>query len=126
MVFLQEHVANKLDITLFPYVKDAPLAVPPPNLRSAPSQTTSLRSQKPVWHRAARPGATTEIRQRLLVFVAGGMTYSEVREAYQLSSALSKDIYIGNVCFLRIHIHGLILMHIHNRLNPHANTTSFY
>jgi len=30
------------------------------------------------------------------VFVAGGVTYSEVREAYQLSSSLNKDIHIGS------------------------------
>lgn len=29
------------------------------------------------------------------MFMAGGMTYSEIREAYQLSSALNKDIIIG-------------------------------
>jgi syntaxin-binding protein 1 len=60
-------------------------------------QATSLRSQKPSWHKAARPGASAmdSTRQRLLVFVAGGMTYSEIREAYQLSSSLNRDIYIG-------------------------------
>lgn len=79
-------------------MKDAPSAVPPPaSLRSAPSQATSLRSAKPAWHRAARPGTTTEARQRILVFVAGGMTYSEVREVYQLSHSLGKDIYIGSI-----------------------------
>lgn len=29
------------------------------------------------------------------MFVAGGMTYSEMREAYLLSSRLGKDIFIG-------------------------------
>jgi len=32
----------------------------------------------------------------LIVFVAGGMTYSEIREAYQLSTSLDKDIFIGS------------------------------
>jgi len=58
--------------------------------------TTSLRSAKPSWHRAARTGgAAVEMRQRLLVFVAGGMTFSEMREAYSLSSQLGKDIFVG-------------------------------
>jgi len=60
--------------------------------------TTSLRSAKPSWHRAARTGGpASETRQRLLLFVAGGMTYSEMREAYLLSSQLGKDIIIGAV-----------------------------
>jgi len=95
-MILQDHIANRLDLTLFPYVKDPPNMAPvAPSLRSTPSQTTSLRSAKPSWHRAAKPGATNEIRQRIMVFVAGGVTYSEVREAYHLSNSLSKDIYIG-------------------------------
>ncbi|KAJ7117604.1 Sec1-like snare protein [Mycena epipterygia] len=94
---LEEHVADKLDKVMFPYVKDAPTAAAPAaSLRSAPVQTTSLRSQKPSWHKAARPGGVSDTRQRLLVFVAGGMTYSEIREAYQLSTSLNKDIYIGS------------------------------
>ncbi|THH18450.1 hypothetical protein EW146_g2533 [Bondarzewia mesenterica] len=96
---LQDQVAGKLDQTIFPYVKDYPSAQPiatTRSMRQAPTPATSLRSAKPSWHRAARPGASTETRERLFVFVAGGMTYSEMREAYQLSSSLSKDIYIGS------------------------------
>ncbi|KAI0319969.1 Sec1-like protein [Amylostereum chailletii] len=94
---IEDHVSNKLDQSAFPYVKDYPSAQPAAaSPRQTPTPTTSLRSAKPSWHRAARPNATTETRQRVIVFVAGGMTYSEMREAYQLSSALSKDIYIGS------------------------------
>ncbi|GBE89630.1 Protein transport protein [Sparassis crispa] len=96
---LEEHVTNKLDPSLFPYVKDAPSLAPAPSLRSTPSSqtATSLRSAKPSWHRAARPGASAqEVRQRVIVFVAGGMTYSEMREAYLLSKSLNKDIIIGS------------------------------
>ncbi|KAF9461225.1 Sec1-like snare protein [Collybia nuda] len=95
---LEDHAAGKLDNTLFPYVKEAPSTAPvAASLRSPPPQATSLRSQKPSWHRAAKPGtAASENRQRIIVFVAGGMTYSEVRETYQLSTTLSKDIFIGS------------------------------
>ncbi|KAF8347811.1 ras opposite [Amanita rubescens] len=95
---LEDHVAGKLDKVEFPYVREAPSMIPlPATARPAPSPTTSLRSQKPAWHRAAKPGATSvEIRQRVMVFVFGGMTYSEIREAYLLSTALNKDIYIGS------------------------------
>ncbi|GLB41838.1 putative STXBP unc-18 SEC1 family protein [Lyophyllum shimeji] len=95
---IEEHVAGKLDNSIFPYAKEAPSAAPlAPSLKSPPPQATSLRSQKPSWHRAPRPGATAvEMRQRLIVFIAGGATYSELRECYQLSSALNKDIYIGS------------------------------
>ena len=93
----QDQVSGKLDPAAFPYVKDYPQIAPAAsNMSPTPTPTTSLRSAKPSWHRAARAGGTpTETRQRLLVFVAGGMTYSEMREAYILSNQLGKDIFIG-------------------------------
>ncbi|KAH9913550.1 Sec1-like protein [Epithele typhae] len=101
---LEEHVANKLDPTLFPYVKDSPSAGPTTSsLRSSPAPSVqpavSLRSQKPSWHKASRVGGgggRDDNRQRIIVFVAGGMTYSEMREAYVLSRTLNKDIIIGS------------------------------
>ena len=75
-------------------MKDAPTLMPL-SPRSPPPQTTSLRSQKPAWHRAPKTSTVLDNRQRLLVFVAGGVTYSEIRETYQLSNSLQKDIYIG-------------------------------
>lgn len=90
--------------------------------------TTSLRSAKPSWHRAARAGGpTVETRQRLLVFVAGGMTYSEMRDAYSLSSQLGKDIFIGAVALFILLISkaefyflgGMVV----DRINTHADTT---
>lgn len=60
------------------------------------SSAASLRSAKPNWARAQRSGApVAEVRPRALVFVAGGMTYSEMRAVYEVSSALGKDIFIG-------------------------------
>ena len=95
-ILLKDHVADKLDPVLFPYVKDAPSATPL-SPKSPPPQTTSLRSQKPAWHRAPKVATVADNRQRIIVFVAGGMTYSEMREIYQLSNSLQKDIYIGRL-----------------------------
>ncbi|OJA09546.1 hypothetical protein AZE42_01142 [Rhizopogon vesiculosus] len=94
---IEEHVANKLDPTLFPYVKESPTALSPvASLKQTAPQTTSLRSAKPSWHKAVRPNAPTEHKQRVIVFMAGGMSYSEIREVYSLSTSLNKDIYIGS------------------------------
>ncbi|KAE9398544.1 Sec1-like snare protein [Gymnopus androsaceus JB14] len=92
---IEECVNERLDTALFPYVKDAPSATPAPTSLRSPPPASSLRSARPSWHRAARSNVA-EIRPRILLFVAGGMTYSEVREVYQLSTALNKDIYIGS------------------------------
>lgn len=97
-VVIEDHVAGKLGKVEFPYVREAPSLMPSlAAARPSPSPTTSLRSQKPAWHRAPKQGpATVEVRQRVMVFVFGGMTYSEIREAYLLSTALNRDIYIGS------------------------------
>lgn len=122
----QEHISNKLDPTLFPYVKDAPSLAPAPSLRSSPSPqpATSLRSAKPSWHRAARTGGAQEqVRQRVIVFVAGGMTYSEMREAYLLSKSLNKDIIIGALRYL--HVDTSIVKIIHGpRLDACSHSAS--
>ncbi|KAI0923481.1 hypothetical protein AcW1_006426 [Taiwanofungus camphoratus] len=123
---LEEHISNKLDPTLFPYVKDAPSLAPAPSLRSSPSPqpATSLRSAKPSWHRAARTGGAQEqVRQRVIVFVAGGMTYSEMREAYLLSKSLNKDIIIGALRYL--HVDTSIVKIIHGpRLDACSHSAS--
>lgn len=101
---LEDHVNGRLDQQAFPYVKDSPTNLTPStSLRGSPvSPSTptsgSLRSARPNWHKAAPKTGTTKevVRQRVLVFVAGGMTYSEMREAYLLSESLNKDIIIGS------------------------------
>lgn len=71
-------------------------------------QPSSLRSAKPTWHQKGRPGGGSgggssgsvtgvhSTRQRVIVFVAGGITYSEVRSVYELSNKLNRDVYIGS------------------------------
>ncbi|CAD7063261.1 unnamed protein product [Tilletia caries] len=89
-------------------------------------QPNSLRSAKPAWATKGRPPAggiggssasgsdrnglgrggaggggvggdsRDSKRQRVLVFVAGGMTYSEIRSAYELTDKLGMDMYIGS------------------------------
>ncbi|KAI0284481.1 Sec1-like protein [Russula brevipes] len=95
---IEDQVSGRLDTVGFPYVKDYPQATSTvSSARPTPTPTTSLRSARPNWHRAARTGGVAaENRQRLLVFVAGGMTHSEMREAYLMSNQLGKDIFIGS------------------------------
>jgi len=100
----QDQAGDRLDASMFPYVKDAP-SLMPTSPRSPQPQTTSLRSQKPAWHRAPKSATVLDNRQRVLVFVAGGMAYSEIRETYQLSNSLQKDIYIGE--FVEYHLSWL-------------------
>ncbi|KAL8987799.1 MAG: hypothetical protein Q9177_003037 [Variospora cf. flavescens] len=89
---LEELSRGTLDQTIFPFTK--------PHLGAADGlmgqdnvSQASLRSAKPTWART-RPSAS-EPKQRILVFMAGGATYSESRACYEASQSLNKDIYLA-------------------------------
>ncbi|KAG8950770.1 vacuolar sorting protein VPS33/slp1 [Tulasnella sp. 424] len=96
---LDDHIINKLDPTQFPYVRNAPGPSTPVAAPAPVSSTTSLRSARPGW--TAKPSAnktavSKEPKQRMIVFVIGGMTYSEMREVYVMGQKKNKEIYIGS------------------------------
>jgi len=101
----KDHNYNRLDQTMFPFVKDIPPELtssqrPGVSAAPPPSASSSLRSARPTWHKApaARVG-NTEGTQRLILFIAGGMTYSEMRLAYTIGQALGKEVFIGQPLF---------------------------
>ncbi|KAF8141608.1 Sec1-like snare protein [Boletus edulis] len=65
-------------------------------MRITSSIHPSSLTAKPSWHKAVRSNAPVDNRQRVIIFMAGGMTYSEIRECYALGGSLNKDIYIGS------------------------------
>lgn len=87
---LEEQVKGALDPAIFPLTK--------PHLADGLMQDNvsqaSLRSaSKPTWART-RPSAN-EPRQRIIVFMAGGATYAEVRACYEVSQHMSKDVFLA-------------------------------
>lgn len=89
---LEEHIRGTLDQSTFPFTK--------PHLDAAEGllgqenvSQASLRSAKPTWART-RPSAL-EPRQRIIVFMAGGATYSESRACYEVSQSSNKDVFLA-------------------------------
>ena len=89
---LEAHAQGTLDPTIFPYTK------PPLDLGTAEQAQSagSLRTvSKPTWAKSARSTAiSTESRQRVLVFMAGGATYSESRACYDVGRATSREVFL--------------------------------
>lgn len=86
---LEDLSRGALDQSVFPYTK-------PPLDNSdelAAVNQASLRSAKPTWARNRL--STVENRQRVLVFMAGGATYSESRACYEVSQTSNKDIFLA-------------------------------
>ena len=78
-----------LDQGDFPYVK------PPidPNEDMLIAQGGSLRAGRPNWAAAGR--RPPENRQRIIVFMAGGATYSESRSCYEVGAERGRDIILA-------------------------------
>ena len=85
---LEEHVRGTLPPDIFPYTK--PHAEDPSAQDNTPA--ASLRSAKPTWARSKLSGV--EPRQRIIVFVAGGATYSEARACYEVAERTSRDVFL--------------------------------
>ncbi|KAL1874782.1 hypothetical protein VTK73DRAFT_136 [Phialemonium thermophilum] len=85
---LDDLCRGALDQANFPYVK------PPldPNEDAAAAQV-SLRAAAPRWAGAGR--RVVENRQRVIVFMAGGATFSEARSCYEVSAERGRDILLA-------------------------------
>lgn len=87
---LETYCNGALDTLLFPPVK--------PHLEDSNSSASiaqsSLRStaSKPTW--ARNPTRSSEPRQRIVVFMAGGATYAEARACYEISHQYQKEVFL--------------------------------
>ncbi|KAK2766750.1 vacuolar sorting protein VPS33/slp1 [Arachnomyces sp. PD_36] len=90
-LMLEEQIRGTLDSTVFPSTR--PQLEPDGMMPQDNISQASLRSAKPTWART-RPSAS-EPRQRIIVFMAGGATYTEARACYDLSQSSNKDIYLA-------------------------------
>lgn len=85
---VNDHIKGSLDPHLFPYTRDAP------TVESLRNPQGSLRTNRPAWAKGRT--MTNEPRQRVLVFMAGGATYSELRSCYELSDIYHRDIILSS------------------------------
>ncbi|KAH7088943.1 Sec1-like protein [Paraphoma chrysanthemicola] len=86
---LEEHVRGTLPQDIFPFTKMSPDDM---SMMQENTPAASLRSAKPTW--AKNRLASVEPRQRVIVFMAGGATYSEARACYDVSNKTSRDVFL--------------------------------
>lgn len=86
---LEAAAANTLPPETFPYTK------PPLDMGNDPGQAsaTSLRTAKPTWARG-RSNVSNENKQRCIVFIAGGATYSESRVCYEAGRKTGREVFL--------------------------------
>jgi syntaxin-binding protein 1 len=86
---LEAAASNTLPPETFPYTK------PPLDMGNDAGQAsaTSLRTAKPTWARG-RTNVSMENRQRCIVFIAGGATYSESRACYEMGRKTGREVFL--------------------------------
>ncbi|KAF9300599.1 vacuolar sorting protein VPS33/slp1 [Mortierella antarctica] len=83
---VEEHINGTLDATMYPYTTEPPID-------SATDSTKSLRkTAQTTWDKKK----TAVKGSRLMVFIAGGVTYSEIRAMHELCQSMGRDIIIGS------------------------------
>ncbi|KAK6454242.1 Sec1-like protein [Scheffersomyces xylosifermentans] len=107
---MQNAAKYQLDEEWFPYFRDKPLEedIPGGENRNSPanglSSNGSLRNAriKASWAQSSnRVAQIGRPKQKIFCYVAGGITYSEMRSIYELSSSLNKEFYIGSESILK-------------------------
>jgi syntaxin-binding protein 1 len=86
---LEDHVRGTLPQDIFPFTKMSP---DDPSMGQENIPAASLRLAKPTWAKSRL--TNVEPRQRVIVFMAGGATYSESRACYDISSKTSRDVFL--------------------------------
>ncbi|KAJ2781953.1 syntaxin binding protein 1 [Coemansia javaensis] len=97
-----DHLSGRLDPKLFPWTAEPPAAEaaaeaeeatrwsPSLNVRSLRRDRGTLRNRKP---RHKFGGSTGGV---VIVYIAGGVTFAEMRSVYELAESLGREIYIGS------------------------------
>lgn len=106
---LQKASKHQLDEVKFPYFRDKPLeddqdfSSNDSNPSPSSNQQSSLRNHriKASWATPSAKAGSSRPKQRVFCYVAGGMTYTEMKSMYQLSKQLNKEFYIGSECILK-------------------------
>ena len=87
-------INQKLDLGAFPYAGEEPRTDPAPFVQGASHRSQPLQKKSKSWKgggaRAGQPGP------RLILFVVGGISYSECRTAYELSRKFGVTVFVGS------------------------------
>ncbi|CAG8441868.1 14334_t:CDS:10 [Dentiscutata heterogama] len=83
---LESHINKTLDNAEYPYTKD------PAGGPDGSKASSDLRSARPTWFLKGQEAKNP----RIIVFIAGGVSYSELRTAYEITTKHRQDVIIGS------------------------------
>jgi len=95
-IILQDFLENNLSASEFPYVKDKEGSDNNNNKQATPGSTSLRKANQPRWaDKDKRKNEKSSTGGRVILFIAGGATYSEMRSVYELSSKFNREVILG-------------------------------
>lgn len=117
---LQESISGVLDPSAFSTVKGTGtgnLSVPT-SAKAAPvslRQKATAAAPMPAPNSASATSSSVPSRS-VVLFVIGGVTYSEIRSAYEVAEATKREVYIGNFTLLLFYFLFILIYRWYTRL----------
>ncbi|OZJ04363.1 hypothetical protein BZG36_03207 [Bifiguratus adelaidae] len=98
---LEDHLADDIDNSLFPFLKH-PLPASRQERQTGSHIDNTLRVYKTQWHKKTKGQAVVKPPDgpAMLVFVLGGITWSEIRSAFEIAQQYNREVYIGSTHIL--------------------------
>jgi len=101
----EDLIAGQLDTTEFPAVKEDLSSLAKDSNSDGSKPTTSLRkSLQPKWADKNQRKSEKEVQRvggKIIIFMAGGATFSEMRSVYELSEKYNREVILGSTSLLR-------------------------
>ncbi|KAI8367256.1 Sec1-like protein [Blakeslea trispora] len=98
---VEGHINGTIDQSLFPNnIRNVKQQSTRKNTEEAVKEVPKLRVYKTQWHKKSTKGANAPPKPPsgppIIIFIVGGMTYSEIRSAYEIAEAFDREVYIGS------------------------------
>ncbi|KAM3584082.1 syntaxin binding protein 1 [Umbelopsis sp. WA50703] len=95
----EAHIKETIDQSLFPLIRVAEPENKNQDTKVGLKHVPQLRVYHTKWHKktgGTNAGPKPPSGPPLVIFVAGGITYSEIRSAYELAETHDREVYIGS------------------------------
>ncbi|KAI8875001.1 Sec1-like protein [Backusella circina FSU 941] len=96
---VEGHVNDTIDTRLFPNLRAAKHNSIKRDKSEVIKEVPKLRVYKTQWHKKSAgvaSGPKPPSGPPIIIFVVGGITYAEIRSAYELSETYDREVYIGS------------------------------
>ncbi|KAI7907869.1 Sec1-like protein [Cokeromyces recurvatus] len=127
---VEGHIDGTIDQSLFPNnIRNVKQNNTRKNTSEAHKEAPKLRVYKTQWHKkstGANAAPKPPSGPPVIIFIVGGMTYSEIRSAYEIAETYDREIYIGSTHIITPDKFVKDLCQLDKRLSPSNSVVPAY